>query len=316
MLGLVGFFAVVRVVSAQLLRQKLSPNWLQDLVTISISIVIEALPFVLLGIGIAVLIRVWLPTDVIFAHLPRQPILRRACISLCGVFLPVCECGNIPVARILLAKGLTPSDSLVFLLAAPILNPITILTTQQAFANDPTIVVARVVGGFVIANMIGWMYASHSEKQLLRTEFIAECHRDHTHTVNKYTTSLSFVKQEITTMIPALLFGAVCAGVIQTVVPRSILLSLGSGPVWSVVAMVVLAFVVSICSNVDAFFALAFRNTFMAGSLASFLIFGPMIDIKMLSLMRTTYRATILWQISVCVALMSIVLGLVVNYAF
>ncbi len=314
--GIVGALIALRVGSAQTSWQQVLPNWLQDLVTISLSIIIEALPFVLLGIGVAVLIRVWLPSGVIFKYLPHRPLLRRACVSLYGMFLPVCECGNVPVARTLLSKGLDKSDSLVFLLSAPILNPITILTTQQAFVNDPAIVVARVIGGFIIANTIGWIFARHSDKQLLRSEFIAYCHTEHNHTTNKCMASLLFVKQEVIAMMPALLFGAFCAGIIQTVVPRDILLGLGSDPVLSVVAMVVLAFVVSICSNVDSFFALAFRNTFTTGSLVSFLTFGPMIDVKMLSLMRTTYRPIVLWQISLCVALMSVTLGLVVNYVF
>ena len=80
--------------------------------------------------------------------------------------------------------------------------------------------------------------------------------------------------------------------------------------------MVLLAFVVSICSSVDAFFALAFRGTFTSGSLVSFLTFGPMIDIKMLSLMRTTYRRTVLVQVSLLVVLLTALLGLVVNYVF
>ena len=75
-----------------------------------------------------------------------------------------------------------------------------------------------------------------------------------------------------------------------------------------------LAFVISICSNVDAFFALAFRDTFTAGSLVSFLVFGPMIDIKLLSLMRTTYQPKVLMQVSLLVLLMAAAIGLGVNY--
>ena len=117
-------------------------------------------------------------------------------------------------------------------------------------------------------------------------------------------------------MLPALVVGAGLAGLVQVLVSREVLVSLGSQPVWSVIAMVALAFIVSICSNVDAFFALAFRQTFMTGALVSFLTFGPMIDIKMLSLLRTTYRPSVLFQVSTLVGLASITLGLMVNYAF
>jgi hypothetical protein len=215
----------------------------------------------------------------------------------------------------LLAKGLTPSESLVFLLAAPVLNPVTIITTQQAFASDMTILWARVLGGFAIANLVGWVYARRPAEELLTNTFVASCQADHVQQ-SKQVASLAIFRREVQAMLPALVVGAGLAGLVQVLVSREVLVSLGSQPVWSVIAMVALAFIVSICSNVDAFFALAFRQTFMTGALVSFLTFGPMIDIKMLSLLRTTYQPSVLLQVSAIVGLASITLGLVVNYAF
>lgn len=83
----------------------------------------------------------------------------------------------------------------------------------------------------------------------------------------------------------------------------------------SILATIALAFVVSICANVDAFFALAYASTFTAGSIVAFLVFGPMVDIKMLAMMRTTYKTGLLAIIAVLVALSSVLIGLVVNYA-
>jgi uncharacterized membrane protein YraQ (UPF0718 family) len=83
---------------------------------------------------------------------------------------------------------------------------------------------------------------------------------------------------------------------------------------WSLLAMMVLAFVISVCSTVDAFFILPFASTFMPGSIAVFLLFGPIIDIKMLSLMRTTFTAKVLVRLTVIVGLLSALIGLVVNY--
>jgi uncharacterized protein len=98
---------------------------LQDFLTITLSIVIEALPFVILGIIISSLIRRFLPPAKLTKILPRNPFWRRFALSLAGLALPVCECGNVPVARSLLARGLKPADVVSFLFAAPILNPIT-----------------------------------------------------------------------------------------------------------------------------------------------------------------------------------------------
>ena len=312
--GVLVGLAALRLVSAQTGQWSL-PDRLQDWITLSLSVMIEALPFVMLGICIAIIVQVWLPAERLLTYLPQQPLLRRACLSLFGIALPVCECGNVPLARSLLAKGLTPSESLVFLLAAPILNPVTIITTQQAFAGDMTILWARVLGGFAIANLVGWVYARCPAEELLTNTFVASCQADHVQQ-SKRVASLTIFRREVQAMLPALVVGAGLAGLVQVLVSREVLVSLGSQPVWSVIAMVALAFIVSICSNVDAFFALAFRQTFMTGALVSFLTFGPMIDIKMLSLLRTTYRPSVLLQVSVLVGLASIALGLVVNYAF
>ena len=290
------------------------PTPLQDFLTFLISIVVEALPFVVLGIIISVTVQVWLPEGWLLRRLPKCRWVRQVTISLLGVFVPVCECGNVPLARGLLAQGLSASESLVFLLAAPVLNPVTIITTQQAFANDPVVLAGRMAGGFAIANIVGWVFMKRRRDELLQPDFIKTCQISRHIHERRWVRSLELFRHEASHMLPALLFGAAVAALVQVAVPREILLTLGSNPAWSIAAMLVLAFVISICSNVDAFFALAFRDTFTAGSLVSFLVFGPMIDIKLLSLMRTTYQPKVLMQVSLLVLLMSAAIGLGVNY--
>jgi uncharacterized membrane protein YraQ (UPF0718 family) len=293
------------------------PNHVQDFLTLSISVIIESLPFVVLGILLSIVVQVWIPDDVFLKLLPRNRVLRRIAISLLGVLLPVCECGNLPLARGLIVKGLTVSESMTFLLAAPIVNPITILTTYQAFGWNDGILVARLVGGFLIANLIGWMYSRHPAQQSLLTDrFAAECALpdNHAHTDRRWQKSVDLFVRETGIILPALFLGAVAAGLVQVAVSRQVLVTLGSNPVWSILAMMVLAFIISICSNVDAFFVLPFASTFLPGSIVVFLVFGPMIDIKMLALMRTTFRTRVLLQITAVVALSSALIGLVVNY--
>lgn len=290
------------------------PTPLQDFLTFLISIVVEALPFVVLGIMVSVAVQVWLPEGWLLRRLPKCRWARQVTISLFGVFVPVCECGNVPLARGLLVQGLSASESLVFLLAAPVLNPVTIITTQQAFANDPVVLAGRMAGGFVIANVVGWVFMRRRRDELLQPNFIKTCQISRHIHERRWVRSLELFRYEASHMLPALLFGAAVAALVQVAVPREILLTLGSNPAWSIVAMLALAFVISICSNVDAFFALAFKDTFTAGSLVSFLTFGPMIDIKLLSLMRTTYQPKVLMQVSLLVLLMSAAIGLGVSY--
>ena len=316
--GLAGIAAifVVRALTPVLGPWSL-PNRFQDLLTLSISVIIESLPFVILGIVMSILVQVWVPDRWIMRILPLNAFLRRAMISFLGIFLPVCECGNVPLARGLIVKGFTVSESMTFLLAAPIVNPITILTTGQAFGFDSWIFAARLVGGFVIANVIGWLFSKHPDQDSLLTDrFAAECRipDPHEHDQTRWQKSVELFTRESGVIMPALFIGSLIAGLVQVAVPRSLLLSLGSNPLWSILAMMALAFVISVCSNVDSFFILPFASTFMPGSIAVFLVFGPIIDIKMLALMRTTFRAKVLVQLTVIVGLLSALIGLVVNY--
>jgi uncharacterized membrane protein YraQ (UPF0718 family) len=321
-LGLsIGVAGIVAVFTIRALVPMLGPwslpNQFQDLLTLSISVIVESLPFVILGIVLSIAVQVWIPDRWIMRVLPSNPFLRRGVISFLGIFLPVCECGNVPLARGLMVKGFTVSESMTFLLAAPIVNPITILTTGQAFGFGSWVFFARLVGGFVIANIIGWLFSRHpNQDSLLTDRFAAECRVPdaHEHEQSRWQKSLGLFAREAGVIMPALFIGSLIAGLVQVGVPRGVLLNLGSNPVWSIIAMMVLAFVISVCSNVDAFFILPFATTFMPGSIAVFLVFGPIIDIKMLTLMRTTFTPKVLLQLTVVVGLLSALIGLVVNY--
>ncbi len=313
--GIVALF-VVRAVTSRPGTEAL-PNQAQDFLTLTISVIIESMPFVVLGILLSIAVQVWIPDTLFIRLLPKNAALRRIAISLLGVLLPVCECGNVPLARGLIVKGLTVAESMTFLLAAPIVNPITIITTSQAFGFSGGILIARLLGGFLIANLVGWLFSRHPDQQSLLTDrFAAECRMPPSaeQEGSRWQKSVDLFVHESGAILPALFLGAVAAGLVQTVVPRSILVTLGSNPVWSILALMVLAFVISICSNVDAFFILPFATTFLPSAIASFLVFGPMIDIKMLALMRTTFRTRVLIQLTVVIALASALVGLVVNY--
>ena len=316
-IGIAGIAAlfIVRAVTAE--SDPGLPNALQDLLTLSYSLIIESLPFVILGVVLAILVQVWIPDAWIIRILPKNPVLRRMVISTLGIFLPVCECGNLPLARGLIARGFSVPEAMTFLLAAPIVNPITIITTHQAFGFDDGILVARLLGGLAIANLIGWIYSKHPDQEsLLTPRFADECRVVETpHRDTRLTKTLDLFVREASIIMPALFLGSLAAGAVQVIVPRSVLVELGSNPIWSIVAMMVLAFVISVCASVDAFFILPFAGTFMPGSIATFLIFGPIIDIKMLAMMRTTFTTRTLAQLVAVVALVSALIGLVVNYA-
>lgn len=316
------------VVSVLLLRTLTSdsglelPNILQDFITLSLSIFIEAFPFLVLGALLASAVNTYVPPHTFDRILPDRPLLRRGALSLLGFLFPVCECGNVPLSRSLMVQGLKPSEAVTFLLAAPVLNPVTIWSTWAAFGYDGSIVVSRVAATLLIANIIGYILSfKNKEQDFLTSGFKATCRSDTRSTSSrgdkyKIAKFSSIFRHEAFIMIKMLAFGALVAGIIQTFVPRDLLVSIGSNVVLSILAMLLLAFVVSICANVDAFFALSFAGTFTAGSIVSFLVFGPMIDIKMLALLKTTFKNELLITITVLSLLLSMLAGLVVSYAF
>jgi uncharacterized membrane protein YraQ (UPF0718 family) len=315
----VGIVCVLALLGIRLFTPASVTAWMtdpaRDFVTLSTSVIIESLPFVILGILLSAVVQIWLPEGFLLRRMPKNAGLRRLTVSLLGVLLPVCECGNVPLTRGLIVSGLTVADSMTFLFAAPIINPITIITTYQAFGWSDGILITRIIGGLVIANLVGWIYSKHpSPGNLLTPTFQAACAVDaHAENGSKLQrTFLSFAR-ESSAMMPALFVGAGIAGLIQVAVSRNLLVTLGSNPLWSVLALMALAFVVAICSNVDAFFILSFGSTFLPGGIVAFLIFGPMIDVKMLALMRTTFTSKTLVQVSVLIAVCAASIGLAVN---
>jgi uncharacterized membrane protein YraQ (UPF0718 family) len=316
-LGALAAVAVLVAVRITAPKQLTLSDGMRDLLTLSISVLIESLPFVMLGICISVAVQIWLPQRLLLRILPGRPLLRRAALSLLGVMLPVCECGNVPLARGLVVRGLTVPDAITFLLAAPILNPITVVVTYQAFGFSDGILAWRVLGGFLIANLLGWLFSRHPQPQnLLTARFQDTCQsQDHGAGRNRPQQALRMFTAESGAMLPALVVGALLAGFIQVAVSRNFLLTLGENPVWSLVALMGLAFVIAICSTVDAFFILSLGSMFTPGAVIAFLVFGPMIDIKMLALLRTTFTARTLLILTTVVALMTAALGLAVNLA-
>jgi len=292
------------------------PTRAQDGLTLALSVLIESLPFVVLGVILSIVVQVWVPPGAIERWMPRSAWGRRAVLSLLGMLVPVCECGNVPFARGLLMRGFRVPEALTFLIAAPIVNPIVIITTHQAFGFDDGILIARLLGGYAVANLIGWLYSRHPDPDSLLTDrFRATCEIADAEslTAGRARRSLAQFVVELRAVMPALVIGSALAGAVQVVVPRDALLAIGSNPVLSIVAMIALAMIVSICSNVDSFVALSFASTFTPGSIVAFLLVGPLVDVKMLALLRTTFRTKVLAGLVVIVVLFAVAVGGVVN---
>jgi uncharacterized membrane protein YraQ (UPF0718 family) len=235
------------------------------------------------------LIAVFVDQSMIDRFLPKRALPAALSGALLGMAFPVCECGVVPVTRRLYEKGLPLSIGTAFLLAAPVVNPVVIVSTAAAFGWGP-VLWARLAFSILIATVVGLIFHLAQPKEALSprisaAHLYATSHYDltiplHPPLQTRLHQSLLTAGDDFLDMARYLIVGSLLAALMQTVVPQSVLLSIGQGPVVSVIAMQALAFVLSICSTVDAFVALAFAGTFTTGSILAFLTFGPMVDIK------------------------------------
>lgn len=288
-----------------------------DFITLFLGLLVEAIPFIFIGVVVSVAIALFINSEKVFALLPKNTYVRRFFLSIMGMFMPVCECGNVPVVRRLVMKGFSVSEAITFMLAAPVVNPVTFWTTWEAFSGSHEMAWARLIAAVVIANGVGIIFSFVTKQETLLTKkFYAQVceirYNDHYYhnPQSKWEEAKSIFSSEFIQNTKMLALGAIIAAAFQVIVPREWVLAISGNILLSIVAMTILAFVISICSNVDAFFALSYASSFPLGALLSFLVFGPMIDIKLLMMLKNTFTIKTLGLIVVLVALSSTVAGL------
>lgn len=320
--------------------------------TLFLSLLVEAIPFLLLGVLLSGVLLLFVDERRLVALMPRNALAGALAGSLMGFMFPVCECGNVPVARRLLAQGVPTSVAMGFLLAAPTINPIVIWATWVAFRDQPEIVVLRILFTLVIATVVGAVFSVQKdltpflqpamnaivpqskpalESVLLRggtywldqpgqpvaADTLALTLAPPAPATLSWSARLPLLLdntiQEVRELGGILILGSLIAAIVQVAVPRDVVLGLGQGPIISVITMMIFGAVISICSTVDAFFALAFAATFTPGALLAFLVLGPMVDLKGIGLLLTIFRPRALIYIFALVAQMTFFFCLFVN---
>ncbi|HEX9388396.1 MAG TPA: permease [Anaerolineales bacterium] len=286
--------------------------------TVFLGIFIEALPYLLIGTLISGIVEVFVDREQIIRFVSNRTLRAAVTGALMGLVFPVCECGVIPLARRLFHKGLPLSAGVAFLLAAPVLNPIVIFSTAAAFGWGPMLL-WRVGFTLLIAVIVGLVFSIEQSPSNILTGSLTLSH-EHTHAesgssfAEKIQQALIICADEFFEMGRYLIIGAILAALLQTFIPQTALLSVGSGPVLSVLVMQVLAVILSICSTVDAFVALGFTGAFSFGSILSFLVFGPMVDIKSMFMYLQVFRRRPVVYLVVLPFLMSLLAGITFNY--
>jgi uncharacterized membrane protein YraQ (UPF0718 family) len=296
-------------------------SWLWDrlnvFATVFLGIFVEAVPYLLLGTLASGLVEVFVDRDQITRWVSNKPVASAVSGALMGVVFPVCECGVVPLTRRLFKKGLPLSAGISFLLAAPVLNPIVLFSTASAFGWGDmlfwrfflSLIIAVTVGLVFstqkdVANVLNPVFDSHEHTLATKNDSVIE----------KIRQALLITVDEFFDMGRYLVLGTALAAGLQTFISQSILLTIGSGPTFSVLIMLLLAVLLSICSTVDSFVALGFVGTFSFGSILSFLVFGPMVDIKSVMMYLQVFKRRAVFYIVAIPFMMSLLAGLLFNY--
>jgi uncharacterized membrane protein YraQ (UPF0718 family) len=277
------------------LAQPQRAAWVQAAFIIFGSLLIQALPFVAIGAFTSALIEVLVPIGTLerLARLPRP--LQLPAAALAGLAMPICECGSVPVARRLALKGLLPSAAITFMLAAPVVNPVVIASTFVAYRGRQALwlmVGGRFLLGALVAIVAGWTVGAISREELLREAPTEE----HVHAVElgrpepRWRRFFVHLGGDFLFMGRYLVLGAALAALVQTFLPASWVSRVAGTPVLGIAAMMVLAALLSLCSESDAFVAASFTSFGPAAQLA-FLVFGPMVDLKLATLYAGTFRS-------------------------
>ncbi len=289
--------------------------------TIFQGIFIEAVPFLLLGTLASGIVEVFVNREELARYIPRDAVRGVMAGAVLGFCFPVCECGVVPLARRLFNKGMPLHVGIAFLLAAPALNPIVIVSTYTAFGFGP-VLLARIGLTVLIAVICGLVFSfgARPERVLLPAAWPVLAGGSASDALVKSAPMAQRLSQVVTIaadeffeMGSYLLVGAALASGLQALVPQSLLLGLSTGPLLSVLALLVLAVVLSICSTVDAFIALAFAGSFTTGSVVAFLVFGPMVDIKSIVMYSGVFKRRTVGYLVMLPLLLTILAAVFIN---
>lgn len=259
--------------------------------TVFVSVVTQAMPFLVLGVLLSASITAFVPTSVLRRALPGNPAAAVPVAGVAGAVLPGCECASVPVAASLIRRGIPPAAALAFLLSAPAINPVVMVATAVAFPGKPEMVGARFVASLLVAVIVGWLWLRFGKLAWLRPAPRPEPPAD----ASRFDVFRTSVAHDLTHAGGFLVLGGLTAATLNVVVPQSALDSLGGNLLVGTLVLAVLAVALAVCSEADAFVA-ASLTAFPLTARLAFLVVGPAVDVKLIALQSGTFgRRFVLW---------------------
>ncbi len=276
MLAVVVTLIIVAAIAVQLrVFDGLSTPAVTTASTIFISIVVQALPFLMLGVLLSGAIVAFVPPTLWQRILPRNPVLAVPVAGCAGLALPGCECASVPIGGALMKSGVRPAAALTFLLAAPAINPVVLASTWVAFPGQPEMMVARFIASLAVSITMGWLWLRFGKAEWLRPLM-----REHLQGGTRFETFRRTATHDLLHAGGFLVVGAGVAAVLDAIVPGSLMDAIADNPLLAILAMALLAVILCVCSEADAFIAASFTQ-FSPTAMLAFMVVGPMVDLKL-----------------------------------
>lgn len=286
--GMIGTFLVVT-------NTDLPMSKIQVFSMVLMSIIMQAFPFLLTATFISAIIQIFITEEMFVKFFPKTKFFSFVVAIISGLFLPICDCATVPVAARLIKKGVPISATVTFMLSAPIINPITIAATLYAFPGQPKVMFLRLLIGVLIALLVGiaWLLFPEKNEVTLETSQNSGCDCsfcknedvESARKIGKLRSVFMHVENEFFNVGRFLIVGAMISSLIQTTVPKEWLLGFANSPMASVGIMMTAAFLMSVCSSADAFIARSFSAIIPMQGIISFMVIGPMLDLKNILMM-------------------------------
>jgi uncharacterized membrane protein YraQ (UPF0718 family) len=281
---------------------------LQAFTIVLLAILIEGFSFILIGSLISGTIEVLIPEEKFKRLFSQNRFVSAITGSFLGFLFPVCSCGQIPVSRRLIKKGIPTSGGISYLLATAIINPITLFSTYLAFSSGK-IVFGRLLIAFICSVFIGILISPENKEEILK-EYEEEIHDEN---LKKFEKIFIHSTNDFLIMGKYLIIGATIASLFSTFISRDVFISIAKNRIFSILSMQILSIILSLCSYADAFVASSF--TYLPPiSKIIFMISGPMMSISLIIFYFSAFKAKFVKKLLISLFFTILILGIIGSF--
>ncbi|HEX3076647.1 MAG TPA: permease [Lachnospiraceae bacterium] len=290
-------------------------DYLQPIATVFLSILMQAVPFLLLGAFISAGIQILIPTNWLLRQFEKGKWYSYLLASLGGFFLPICDCGMAPIVSGLLRKGTPLPQTMIFWLASSSVNPVVILSMLYAFPHQYNLVAIRILAGLFIAIAVGLVVrflrietkdvlSGSSRYQRIGSDILDLRYKGY---VGKIEAVVQGARMEFFRVATYVILGAFLSAVLKNTMSQTVQTFIGSNIIIQFLMMVPAAILMSTCSTSNAFIGKSFYPNISLIPVMTFIVLGPMVDFKNTIMLSAILRKRFL----IFLTLLTIGIGLI-----